>query len=166
MITKNIINLIGKTPLVRMNNIANKGYGRISAKIEFFNPLSSVKDRTAFYMIDDAAKKGVLKKGGLIVEPTSGNTGIALAYISAVRGYKAAIVMPKSASLERKKIVKFLGAELILTPSAKGMKGAIDVAGRLIKKRPGSVMLDQFNNLANSRAHYETTGPEIWRQTK
>ena len=163
MIENNIIDLIHKTPLVKLNNITKNVKGRILAKLESFNPLSSVKDRIALYMIEEAQGKGVLKKGSNIIEPTSGNTGIAIAYLSVIKGYKAVIVMPDSASLERKKIVEFLGAELIITPSEKGMQGAIDKAETLLKERPDSVMLDQFNNPANPKAHHETTGPEIWQ---
>ncbi|MDP8261233.1 MAG: cysteine synthase family protein, partial [Candidatus Kappaea frigidicola] len=166
MIENNIIDIIGKTPLVKLNKIARGSGGQILAKLESFNPLSSIKDRTALYMIRDAEDKGILKKGSSIVEPTSGNTGIAIAYISVLKGYKAVIVMPESASLERKKIIKFLGAELILTPSESGMQGAIDKAKTLLNERSNSIMLDQFNNLANPKAHYETTGPEIWSAAK
>jgi len=166
MIENNIIDIIGKTPLVKLNKIARGSGGQILAKLESFNPLSSIKDRTALYMIRDAEDKGILKEGSSIVEPTSGNTGIAIAYISVLKGYKAVIVMPESASLERKKIIKFLGAELILTPSESGMQGAIDKAKTLLNERSNSIMLDQFNNLANPKAHYETTGPEIWSAAK
>ncbi len=162
MIENNIVNLIGKTPLVKLNKISKGSKGQILAKLESFNPLSSIKDRTALYMIEDAQDKGILKKGSGIIEPTSGNTGIAIAYLSSLKGYKAVIVMPDSASLERKKIIEFLGAELIITPSEKGIQGAVDKVEALLKERPDSVMLDQFNNPANPRAHYETTGPEIW----
>ncbi len=162
MIENSIIDLIGKTPLVELNNISKNFKAKVLAKIESFNPLSSIKDRTALYMIKDAENKGILKEGSNIIEPTSGNTGIAIAYISVIKGYRAVIIMPESASSERKKIVEFLGAELIITPSEEGMQGAIDKANNLLKERPNSIMLDQFNNSANPKAHYETTGPEIW----
>jgi cysteine synthase A len=162
----NIINLIGNTPLVKLNNIGGGSKGMIFAKLESFNPLSSIKDRTALYMIKDAEDKGILKKGGSIIEPTSGNTGIAISYLSVVKGYKAVIIMPESASLERKKIIEFLGAELVLTPAKEGMQGAINEAKTLLAKRSKAIMLDQFNNPANPKAHYETTGPEIWQATK
>ena len=166
MIENNIIDLIGKTPLVELNNISKNFKAKVLAKIESFNPLSSIKDRTALYMIKDAENKGILKKGSDIIEPTSGNTGIAIAYISVIKGYHAVIIMPESASSERKKIVEFLGAELIITPSEEGMQGAIDKANSLLEERPNSIMLDQFNNLANPKAHYEMTGPEIWDATE
>jgi cysteine synthase A len=163
---KNIANFIGNTPLVKLNNIAQGFKGRILAKLESFNPLASIKDRTALYLINDAEKKGLLNKDSVIVEPTSGNTGIALAYLSLLKGYKVVIVLPETASEERKKIIKALGAKLIETPADKGMQGAIDTAKDILRNDKNSLMLDQFNNAANPQAHYETTGPEIWQATE
>jgi cysteine synthase A len=156
--------LIGGTPLLALERFAPGG--GVIAKLEGFNPLSSAKDRAGLYMIEDAEARGVLKPGGVIVEPTSGNTGVALAYIGALRGYRVMLTMPETMSAERRNLLAALGAELVLTPGAQGMKGAIEKAGQLLAELPGAWMPDQFNNPANARAHYETTGPEIWRDTE
>ena len=160
-----ITDLIGNTPLVRINNI-NDGNAIIYAKLESFNPLQSAKDRVASAMISEAEKNGVLKKGSVIIEPTSGNTGIGLAYIAAVKGYKLILVMPDSMSEERKKLLKALGAELELTEGAKGMAGSIAKADELAAKINNACMLRQFGNPANPEAHEKTTGPEIWNDTE
>lgn len=159
--------LIGKTPLLELTQI-EKSEGlnaKILAKLEYFNPAGSVKDRIAKAMIDDAEAKGILKTGSTIIEPTSGNTGIGLASVSAARGYRIIIVMPETMSVERRQLMKAYGAELVLTEGAKGMKGAIAKAEELAKEIPGSFIPGQFDNPANPKAHVETTGPEIWEDT-
>jgi len=163
---QNITELIGNTPLLRLNAISTETGAEVYAKIEYFNPLSSIKDRIAYAMIVDAEKSGKLKPGGLIIEPTSGNTGIGLAYVAAARGYKLTLTMPETMSQERRKILKTLGAELVLTPGEKGMKGAIAEAERLHAETPGSFMPQQFNNPANPAIHRKTTAEEIWRDTE
>ena len=159
--------LIGRTPLLELTHI-EKELGlkaKILAKLEYFNPAGSVKDRIAKAMIDDAEKKGLLKEGSVIIEPTSGNTGIGLASVAAARGYRIIIVMPDSMSVERRQLMKAYGAELVLTEGAKGMKGAIARAEELAKEIPSSFLPGQFVNPANPRAHFETTGPEIYEDT-
>lgn len=157
--------LIGNTPLVAFDRFAKHSGARVLAKLEKANPAGSAKDRVAWNMILAAEKSGALNAGGTIIEPTSGNTGIGLSAIGAARGYRVIIVMPDSMSVERRNLMKAYGAELILTPGAKGMSGAIERAEELQKKMPGSIIAGQFDNPANPEAHYQTTGPEIWRDT-
>ena len=161
------VQLIGKTPLLELTHIekAHDLKAKILAKLEYFNPAGSVKDRIAKAMIDDAEQKGLLKEGSVIIEPTSGNTGIGLASVAAARGYRIIIVMPETMSVERRQLMKAYGAELVLTEGAKGMKGAIAKADELAKEIPNSFVPGQFVNPANPRAHFETTGPEIWEDT-
>ena len=159
--------LIGKTPLLELTHIEkNEGLeATVLAKLEYFNPAGSVKDRIAKAMIDDAEAKGLLKEGSVIIEPTSGNTGIGLASVAAARGYRIIIVMPETMSVERRQLMKAYGAELVLTEGSKGMKGAIAKAEDLAKEIPGGFIPGQFVNPANPAAHYATTGPEIWADT-
>ena len=162
-----ITDLIGGTPLLRLSNyIKENGLGaEIYAKLEYFNPAGSVKDRIAKAMIDDAEEKGALKTGAVIIEPTSGNTGIGLAAVAASRGYRVILTMPETMSVERRNLLKAYGAELVLTEGAKGMKGAIAKAEELAAATPGSFIPSQFTNMANPKMHVATTGPEIWNDT-
>ena len=162
-----LVELVGKTPIVKLNNYQkeNNIEANIIAKLEYFNPAGSVKDRIAKAMIEDAEKKGLLNKNSIIIEPTSGNTGIGLSAISAAKGYKVIIVMTDTMSVERRNLIKAYGAELVLTEGAKGMKGAIAKANELANEIPNSFIPSQFTNLANPKAHRENTGPEIWEDT-
>ena len=160
-IASNILEKIGNTPLVRINKL-NKGQAEVVVKVESFNPGSSVKDRIAFAMIEAAEKEGKLKPGALIIEPTSGNTGIGLAFVSAVKGYHLILTMPETMSIERRKLAQAYGAEIVLTEGAKGMKGAIEKALELQAQNPGSFIPQQFENPANPAYHKAHTGPEIW----
>ena len=165
-IYKGTLDLIGNTPLVEVVNIEEEGLeARILAKLEYLNPAGSAKDRVAMAMIEDAEEKGILKPGSVIIEPTSGNTGIGLASIAAVKGYRMILTMPDTMSIERRNILKAYGAELVLTEGAAGMQGAIDRAEELAKEIPDSFIPGQFVNPANSAMHRKTTGPEIWRDT-
>lgn len=159
--------LVGKTPLLELTNLERQFdlKARLLAKLEYFNPAGSAKDRVARYILDDAEEKGILTKDSVIVEPTSGNTGIGLAALAAARGYRLIIVMPDSMSAERRLLMTAYGAELILTDGARGMGGAIAKAEELVKEIPGAFLAGQFVNPANPRAHFETTGPEIWEDT-
>ncbi len=159
-----ITETIGSTPLVRINRL-NKSKATVYAKIESFNPLSSVKDRIGLAMIEAAEKEGKLKKGSVIIEPTSGNTGIALAFVAAAKGYKVKLVMPDTMSIERRQLLKILGADLVLTEGIKGMKGAIEKAEELVRETPDSFMPQQFSNPANPQMHRRTTAEEVWQDT-
>ena len=167
-IAKSLTELIGKTPLLELGKFSQqKGIETpIVAKIEYFNPGGSVKDRIALAMIEDAEKNGTLKPGATIIEPTSGNTGVGLALVSAVKGYHLILTMPETMSVERRNLVKAYGAEVVLTPGTEGMKGAIRKAEELRDNTPGAIILQQFENKANPAKHYATTGPEIWEQTE
>lgn len=166
-IHKNLLDLVGNTPLVEIAKIANArgAEAQVVAKVEYFNPGGSVKDRIALNMIEDAEKRGLLQPGATIIEPTSGNTGVGIAWIGRVKGYKAVIVMPETMSRERQLLMKAAGAELVLTEGTKGMKGAIAEAERLQRETPGSLILGQFTNPANPEVHERTTAEEIWRDT-
>jgi cysteine synthase A len=168
VIVDNLTELVGNTPILRPNRfiaLAKIRNGDILFKLEYFNPLSSVKDRIAKAMIEDAEKRGILKPGSVLIEPTSGNTGIGLAFVAAAKGYRIILTMPDTMSVERRQLLLALGAELVLTPGALGMKGAINKAGELSAQIKGSVILQQFNNSANPGIHRRTTGPEIWEAT-
>lgn len=166
-IYESVLGTIGDTPLVRINRMTEERgcVGNVIAKLEFFNPLSSVKDRIALGMVEAAEAEGVVNKDTLLVEPTSGNTGIALAFVCAAKGYRLILTMPESMSIERRKMLKFLGAELVLTPAANGMKGAIAKAEEIVAENKNALMLQQFKNKANPAIHRMTTAEEIWRDT-
>ncbi|MCM8760521.1 MAG: cysteine synthase A [Candidatus Omnitrophica bacterium] len=165
-IANNVIELIGKTPMVRLRRLITSGMAEVVAKLEYFNPGGSVKDRICLAMIEDAEKKGLLKKGATIIEPTSGNTGIGLAMIAAAKGYKCLLTMPDTMSVERRQILRSYGAEIVLTPGTEGMKGAVKKAEELCKKTADSFMPQQFENPSNPAAHRRTTAVEILEQTK
>jgi len=168
-IKENAMELIGGTPIVKIDNyseVAGATGATILAKLEYLNPAGSVKDRVAKVLIEDAEERGVLKKGATIIEPTSGNTGIGLAVVAAVKGYKVILTLPDSMSVERRTLLKAYGAELVLTEGSKGMSGAIEKANELNREIEGSIILGQFENPANPKAHYMSTGPEIWEQTE
>ena len=166
-IYSSIVELVGKTPLLELTNYEkeNNLKAKVIAKVEYFNPAGSIKDRIAKRIIEDSEKKGILKEGYTIIEPTSGNTGIGLAAVCASKGYRLIITLPETMSVERRNLIKAYGAELVLTDGAKGMKGAIEKANELHASIPNSIIAGQFVNPANPQAHYETTGPEIWNDT-
>src|SRR6266571_7992960 len=161
----NIIETVGRTPLVRLNRVTAGVPATILLKCEFFNPLGSVKDRIGMSMIEDAEKRGILKKDTVIIEPTSGNTGIALAFVAAAKGYQLILTMPETMSVERRTLLAMLGARLVLTPGTEGMKGAIDRAEQIAKETPNSWIPQQFNNPSNPAIHRKTTAEEIWADT-
>ncbi len=164
-IYKDASELVGKTPILELGNYQKKegvDNATIFAKLEYFNPAGSVKDRVALAMIEDAEEKGLLKPGATVIEPTSGNTGIGIASVAAAKGYKVVITIPETMSIERRNIIGIYGAQIVLTDGTKGMKGAIEKAEEINKNTPGSIILGQFDNEANPKAHYKTTGPEIW----
>ena len=166
-VAKSLTELVGNTPLLELSAFEKKNNlgARVVAKLEYFNPAGSVKDRVALAMIEDAEKRGVLKTGATIVEPTSGNTGIGLAFVSAIKGYRLILTMPDTMSVERRNLLRALGAEIVLTPGTAGMKGAIEKAEELKSSIDGAVILQQFENPANPAAHRATTAEEIWRDT-
>ncbi len=163
---EDITQLIGNTPLVKLNKLTKDLNACILAKLEFFNPLSSIKDRIGLAMIEDAEKRGLIKKNTILIEPTSGNTGIALAFVCAVKGYRVILTMPEDVSLERRRLLEVLGAEVILTSQQDGMIGAVKKAEELAKRIPNSLILNQFNNPSNPKAHRTTTAREIWDDTE
>ncbi len=165
-IFSDITKTVGNTPLVRLNRIAQGIEATILAKVESFNPLASVKDRIGVAMIEDAEQKGMLQKDSVLIEPTSGNTGIALAFVAAAKGYRLILTMPETMSVERRQLLSVLGAELVLTPGTEGMKGAIKKAEELLAEMPNAIMLQQFNNPANPEIHRKTTAEEIWNDTE
>jgi cysteine synthase A len=164
-IYNNIVETVGRTPLVKLNRVTEGVPATIALKCEFFNPLGSVKDRIGMAMIEDAERRGILKPGGVIIEPTSGNTGIGLAFVAAAKGYKVILTMPDTMSLERRTLLALLGAELVLTPGSEGMRGAIAKADQLLQDTPDAWMPQQFNNEANPAIHSKTTAEEIWADT-
>ncbi len=166
-IVQKLTDLVGNTPMLEVNNYSKLHdlKARLIVKLEYFNPAGSVKDRVALAMIEDAEEKGILKQGATIIEPTSGNTGVGLAFVAASKGYKLILTMPETMSIERRNLLKALGAELVLTPGSEGMKGAIAKANELKEKTPNALILQQFENEANPSMHQRTTGQEIWRDT-
>ena len=165
-IAKDITHLAGNTPLVRLNRVSRGSHAEVVAKLEFYNPLASIKDRIGVAMIDAAEKEGRLKQAGVVIEPTSGNTGIGLAFVCAARGYRLILTMPDTMSIERRGLLEALGAELVLSPGAEGMRGAIEAAERLVNETPEAFIPQQFKNPANPKAHRETTAEEIWEDTE
>lgn len=164
-IVQDVTELVGNTPLVKINHLASDLEAEVVAKVESFNPASSVKDRVALAMVNAAEASGKLQPGGTLVESTSGNTGVALAMVGAARGYKVVITMPESMSKERRALMRAFGAELVLTPAAEGMQGTVDAAKKVVAEREGAILASQFTNPANPQAHYETTAEEIWADT-
>jgi cysteine synthase A len=161
----NVAQAIGDTPMIRINRLIPAGQATVFAKCEFFQPLNSVKDRIGASMIEAGEREGKIKEGTVIIEPTSGNTGIALAFVCAAKGYKLILTMPESMSVERRALLRFMGAELVLTPASEGMKGAIAKAAELVEKTPNAWMPQQFDNPSNPAIHEKTTGPEIWEDS-